>query len=110
MARKPVIIDAQPLTETRPVEPLLPWSGWLPFLQFEVVYAEARLEGDRVLLRGGRRSYQGGTLTEERFQGEADAEALMQELAAAQQELLEAVQAMQRRMFGMMFPWLSWLR
>ena len=110
MARTPVTIDARPLTETHPVHPLLPWSGWLPFLQFEVVYAEARLEGDRVLLRGGRRRYQGGTVTEERFQGEADAEAVVQELAAAQQQLLEAVQAMQRRMFGMMFPWLPWLR
>ena len=110
MARTPVTIDAQPLTETHPVQPLLPWGGWLPFLQLEVVYAEARLEGDRVLFRGGRRRYQGGTVTEERFQGEADAEALAQELASVQQELLEAVQATQRRMLGMMFPWLSWLR
>lgn len=106
MARTPVTIDARPVAGTRDSQPLLPWGGWLPFLQLEVIYAEARLEGDRVLVSGGRRRYQGGTVTEERFQGEADAEALFQELAAAQQQWMEAVQAMQRRMLALMFPWL----
>ena len=110
MARTPVTIDSRSVTESSPARPLLPWSGWLPFLQLEVVYAEARLQGDRVLLRGARRRYQGDTVTEERFQGEVDAEALAQELAAAQQQLLEAAQEMQRRMLGLMFPWLAWLR
>lgn len=106
MARTPVTVDARPVAGTRDLQPLPPWTGWLPFLQLEVVYAEARLEGDRVLLSGGRRRYQGGTVTEERFQGEADAEALLQVLAAVQQQWLQAAQALQCRMLGLMFPWL----
>ena len=110
MARAPVTIDSRPPAETTGAGPLGAWSALFPFLSFEVIVAEARLEGDRVHVRGARRRYHDGTLTEERFQGEADAEALAQGVAELQQQMMAAAEAFQRGMLGVMFPWLPWSR
>jgi len=110
MVRQPVIIENHP-AERRPSERTpMPWSGWFPFMNLEVVYAEARLEGDRIHLRGARTTYRGDTVTEESFQGEADAGEMAEHIVTLQQQMLSRVADMQRRMLGMMFPWLPWSR
>ena len=110
MARQPITFDQQTPSPRAEAQPLAAWSEMFPFLRLELIYAEARLDGDRVHVRGARRRYEAGRMVEERFQGEADAEQLLEAATALQRQLLDAMQAMQQRMLGMMFPWLPWGR